>query len=383
MSLAPVQIAPIVLEGSEGESSGLSSVEGEIYRFQSQGSLFNDLASAGERLIVALPKRRGLKYMGARDLWVKEHMLISIQETQLVLDRVSYITRMGPLPWLKVSRLERSAPLTNCEQRSPDGTREPVELKVPNPQVIQRYDHRFTPRVICDQGIIAGEYQGESATSLLISDGDLVANFAIAETAPLLVKLFTHFSPPSVPISLDETGHGFKRPRSLREVMSSYPVYPLTLQLIALIAIVIWASMSRLIPPESPLSSASRERLRERLRESPKESLKESPRGPWVLIEEGGSLLSQGSSAHACQIYFTEAQTRVARRFKLAINVAPDELARQLDRIAEQRRLAPDLRVNHIAQLLASVEGSANHHAEDTRIKAATLIHHWTEEMIS
>ena len=366
VSLAPREIADHVFSDSQYEEES-SKDEGRL-KNKSLGMLFNRRLSEEQRLILALPKRKAVTPTSDREgtakRWIKDHTMVSLNHATRVLKRAVYVASSLQEEENRGDfRVDRPQQLTGCQEMTRSGARRPIEIKLTNPQVIVGSGIRAL--VACDEGVLIGSFdEPKSASILLISDSDLVANFNLSRHAETLLDHFERFAPRERLLLIDETAHGHRRSFSISEALFTYPLYPFTLQVILVISCLIYFAMSRLTPPKPKVYHRAK--------------------GKRALIEGIAVLLqSRGYSASACRRYVEHSTAQVARELKLSTALNERELIKQLDQIAAQRKLSHKLRISHIYTQLTHAEGLQKFRAERARLGVAMLAYRWKKEMIS
>jgi Domain of unknown function (DUF4350) len=229
-------------------------------------------------VVLVLPKRSG-EADAKRPNWLGHDHLFAGADVEQVLHVVD--------PGGAVVRVHADGPWASRDFYPPAPT-------LQFPQLIR--SATIQPLLAAPQGILIGQLQHGSNKVLVISDPDLIANFALARgnNASIAVRAITFFrSAQNQEVIFDEFVHGFtERPFHILGILFQFPFVLVTVQIALACGVLCWAASARFgapIEPESPLAA-----------------------GKLSLIETGASLLNRRGNLHAVAQRYFEASIRDA-----------------------------------------------------------------------
>ncbi|MCA9513647.1 MAG: hypothetical protein KC635_01775, partial [Myxococcales bacterium] len=158
---------------------------------------------------------------------------------------------------------------------------------------------------------------------------------------------------------VDEVVHGFKKPTSLWTELVTFPLVLLTVHLLGLLALALWAAMARFGRPRAfPPRVAP---------------------GTATLIDNTATLLGLGGhTGHALHEYWRSTLRALERAFAVPSRAASGGRLEALQRLAEQRGVAED-----VVDLAARVAGFGKKKGDTRRALAlARRIHRFRREML-
>jgi hypothetical protein len=120
------------------------------------------------------------------------------------------------------------------------------------------------PLVSTEEGVLVGKLRGDGPPVLVVSDPDLWSNEGLGKVdhAALLLDLVASL-PDVRSVVFDETIHGYTEQGRLLAALLTFPVLPVTLQLLLAAALAVWVGAARFgspRPPDDP-RRAGRERF--------------------------------------------------------------------------------------------------------------------------
>ena len=270
----------------------------------------------------------------------------------LDIDRVESVLAEAGVSGRIVRPLERSVWRSDVFDHSPS---------LRSPQVIA--SSQLTPLMANADGILIGETILRGGHRLVIlSDPDLVANFRIfrGDNAVLATHLVEHLWDHSGTVVFDETIHGYHYEPSLWSELVRFPLVFATFQGVALIALLLWATMRRFgaprpaAPPHAP--------------------------GKDYLIQTTAELLWYGRHSHqSLRRYLEQTVRQVAKSLKAPLGLSDKALAAWLDNVAAQRGVVHSV-VRFERELAVSGAGADPRHGKVLQI--ARRIHRWKQEML-
>lgn len=153
------------------------------------------------------------------------------------------------------------------ESQTPSWTTNLVAGRQPQletPVQLMRSD-ALRPIVGAPAGILVGELK-QKRTVWVLADPDVIANHGIgqADNAALALAIINRLRGRNGPVVFDETIHGFvAQPANPMALLFQFPFVVATLQVVAGLALLLWATMARFGAPQSapPALSAGRQGL--------------------------------------------------------------------------------------------------------------------------
>jgi hypothetical protein len=236
-------------------------------------------------------------------------------------------------------------------------------------------DSDLRPLVASAQGILIGERRTGSKRIWLIADPDILSNHGLlkGDNPALAARLFTMLLPPPPRgrIVFDETLHGYsgstaRSPRGLASannplrLLFQFPLVMVTLQVVAALGLVLWATMVRFGKPE------------------PMETL--FAQGKGGLIRNAAHLMEfAGGRETLLSDYFRATVRGVARRLRAPASLGEPALIDWLGRVGRAHGVAADL-----PAIARRVDEAVRDHGRSTPtlVAAARDIHRWKQEML-
>ena len=313
--------------------------------------------------ILVLPKRIADNQSWKNPKWLEKHRLFDINDAEKILQEIT--------PSLS---LNRAATTTSCSWKGSG-----VNLVLPDPQLITIHDDdgSFTPIIECTEGIIAGihtrqeiDYLSEMGfqdiSTLIISDSDLLLNWNIGkgDNAALLLRLLDQFTKQEASFLIDETHHGFIRPRSVWRLLFDLPLLPVTFSILLALALLLWSAMIRFQPAET----------------EPPEFLN----GSHFLIKNTAQLLGYAQlSQQAIERYFHHVLLDVAKQCNINSKTTTSELIQKLEALQQTRKTSRSIR--KIELELVAMRSSIMLPQQSARksVSIALALHTWKKEILN
>ncbi len=323
---------------------------------QELGELAQMLDYAAHRqapVIVVLPKWQGTASLSNRD-WVARLSLLASEVPESVLRICLH------------EEIEPGALRLGC---GPDGGAWSARLamnappSLADPQLLAPGAAGLQPLIWCAGGVLAALHQERQV--LIISDPDLLNNsgLAVDGNAALAVQLLVETFPDTSALVVDETLHGFSRAPSLWRELLRFPLVMASMQLLLLLAAVVWAGFDRFGSAQevSPRVAA----------------------GTRTLIDTTTSLIARGASVSYTLLAYWELVIRHAAR-RLGITPGPGSeppalrQARRLAAAGAGRRTGQDL-----GWLTEQVQQLSGSRCEPRRaVRLARHLWRWRKEML-
>ena len=225
--------------------------------------------------------------------------------------------------------------------------------------------------VSAPQGILIGERRTGSKRTWVVADPDILSNHGLlkGDNPALAARLSTMLLPPRGRVVFDESLHGYttSRSRSLTasannplRLLFQFPLVMVTLQVVAALGLVLWATMVRFGKPE------------------PMETL--FAQGKGGLIRNAAHLMEfAGGRETLLSDYFRSTVRGVARRLRAPASLGEPALIDWLGRVGHARGVTSDLPA--IAQRVDEVVRDHGR-STPTLVAAARDIHRWKQEML-
>lgn len=193
-----------------------------------------------EKILLVLPKWAGSARGGAKANWIGQAApLVSTQ-----VERTLGVAVEQP----QIERREKVESWTLNEIGEAPGLSTSVQL-------IKKSD-ALRPLVAAGDGVLLGEIQKGNSLVWVLSDPDVIANNALnpdGTGAVFAVELIKKLRGTTGPVVFDETVHGFQfRPATAMRLLVQFPYSIVTIQILIGIALLLWATMGRFGPPETP-----------------------------------------------------------------------------------------------------------------------------------
>jgi len=181
----------------------------------------------------------------------------------------------------------------------------------------------------------------DEAELYIVSDPDLIntSGLGAGDHAVLMYRFIADYLGAGA-VVVDEVIHGFKKPDSIWQELFSYPLVLLTVHLIALLALALWAALGRFGRPVAPPP-----------RVAP---------GKATLIDNTATLLALGGHVRYGLAEYLRANVRaLARAYALSPRLDDDERLLALARLGRQRGVSVDL--EHVAARALTVRDRKSH----------------------
>ncbi|HVO17946.1 MAG TPA: DUF4350 domain-containing protein [Anaeromyxobacter sp.] len=295
--------------------------------------------AAAPRLLVVLPKRRGLPDP-LRPTWLGSAELAPVEQAQRVLDALG-------LPG---------------EVVRPAGPGDAWRGAFPAPEIsgpqLLRSD-ALSPLLANDQGMLAGEVAAGGRRLVVLADPDLLEThgLSLGGNAELAMALLGRLGRGPA-LVVDETLHGHELQPSLTRELLRFPLLLATLQALLTLALLCWAALVRFgrpLPPPRPLAP-----------------------GKAFLVERTAELLRAGGHVgEAARAYLRAAREEVLARAPPPGGAEGPEA--WLRRLESARGRAGALR--RLEAQVAKIE-DGRRGAEAEAVRAGLAIHRWREELI-
>jgi hypothetical protein len=218
------------------------------------------------------------------------------------------------------------------------------------------------PIIGAPAGILVGELTRNRAIWVL-ADPDVIANHGIgqAENAALALAIIDRLRGRNGAVVFDETIHGFvAQPTNPLALMFQFPFVVATLQVVAALALLLWATMARFGAPQSappPLSA-----------------------GRQGLLQNVAQLITfAGHGQVIVRRYVQETVRETARQLHAPRGLAGQGLAAWLTRVGQARGVTVDC-----AAVIGEVEQLADRRRGDLAplVRIARDIHRWRREIV-
>lgn len=294
---------------------------------------------AGPTLIV-LPKRSGEPAWG-NDHWIGSSTLVPIGSVEAILDLLSH----GSV----VIRPGHAQAFSGAGQ--PD---------LPDPQLIRSF--RFRPVIASDQGMLLGVLGAGVRRIWVLADPDVLANHGIGngDNAAFILSIIDQLRPEGGTVLIDETIHGFTRQPNLWRAIFEPPFVLATVQVAAVLAMLVWAAVGRFGPP------LKTERV--------------FAPGAATLLDTSAGLLKPGRHGGRILRRYGDGVARdVAERLHAPQAATDTQRAEWFDRVGRVRKVGLSFREIE-AELVATDAAHSNSAARLTAI--AGKLHQWKRDML-
>jgi hypothetical protein len=218
------------------------------------------------------------------------------------------------------------------------------------------------PIVGAPAGILVGELIQRRSVWVL-ADPDVIANHGIAQSdnAALAVAIINRLRGRNGPVVFDETIHGFvAQPANPLALLFEFPFVVATFQIVAALALLLWATMARFGAPQSappPLSA-----------------------GRQGLLQNVAQLITfAGHGQVMVRRYVQETVRETARQLHAPRGLSGQGLAAWLTRVGQARGVTVDC-----AAVIGEVEQLADRRRGDLAplVRIARDIHRWRREIV-
>jgi uncharacterized protein DUF4350 len=238
------------------------------------------------------------------------------------------------------------------------GGRQP---KLETPVQLMRSD-ALRPIVGAPAGILVGELK-QKRTVWVLADPDVIANHGIAQAdnAALALAIINRLRGRNGPVVFDETIHGFvAQPANPLALLFQFPFVVATFQVVAALALLLWATMARFGAPQSapPALSAGRQ----------------------GLLQNVAQLISfAGHGQVMVRRYVQETVRETAQQLHAPRGLTGQGLAAWLTRVGEARGVSVDC-----ATVIREVEQLPDRRRGDLAplVRIARDIHRWRREIV-
>lgn len=295
------------------------------------------------RVLLVLPKRHGVADSWRRN-WLARSGLVSEDYAKEVLRAV--------VPKGRIVRPDDAGPWrSEAFKAKPD---------IDAPQLIKSKD--VHPLIWTTQGILLGSVERvDGQTVWILSDPDIIANHGLGrgENGALAVAVAEALRRNGGAVVFDETVHGMAREPNLWRELFQFPLLVLTIQALAAVVILAWASMGRFGAPARPAPAGKA--------------------GTGALIDSTADMLAFGG--HVGPLvgrYLDTAARHVARLLNAPRHLDEAAVTAWLERIGRARGLRPGY-----ARLREDTLGAVNSARPDARrlLLLARRIHAWQRDM--
>lgn len=313
--------------------------------------------------VLVLPKRVAVDQSRKNPRWLEEHRLFDIHKTSQILQAVT--------PSLSVSRNTTAG---NCFLGG-----SMVNLVLPDPQfiTISDYDGLFTPILECTGGIIAGIHTSQNidyranmelheSKTLIVSDSDLLLNWNIGEgdNAAIALQTLNQFAEKKATLLIDETHHGFIKPRSIWRLLFAFPLLPVTFSALLTLGCVLWFAMVRFGDPE-----------------------KEPPEfiaGSRFLIQNTSQLLGYAQlSQHAIEKYFQHTLQEVAKQSNINRAQTSSALIQKLIALEQTRKTTKSIKKLELELVALRSSILVPQKAARKSVQLAIALYNWKKEILN
>jgi hypothetical protein len=330
---APLMIAePAILEAG--------ATSGSMVLSQGLADMARSAEARGAALIVVLPKWRGRASARPRG-WNED--IVPLDASKALAPLGALLGRELPDELLARADIPASA----CSGPGGGG----VELA--HPQLLGG-DLQLVPLVSCDGGTLVASVEGRPI--YVIADPDLLNTHGIARgTNSALLHALIVDRLGARALVVDEMLHGHAQPPSLWRELSTFPLLPVTLHVLALTALAIWASSRRFGKPAE---------LPPRL-----------PPGKQAIVDSTAQLLVDGQADNdLLEPYYRMSVRRAAAACSVAGALDVEQQAAQLERIARARGVSTDL-----AAVRAAMAAARGDRGRELRVMSD--LYRWRQEL--
>lgn len=218
------------------------------------------------------------------------------------------------------------------------------------------------PIVGAPAGILLGELN-QRRTVWVLADPDVIANHGIAraENAALMLAIINRLRGRNGPVVFDETIHGFvAQPANPLALLFEFPFVVATVQVVAALALLLWATMARFGAPQSAPPSLSA--------------------GRQGLLQNVAQLITfAGHGQVMLRRYVQETVRETARQLHAPRGLSGQGLAAWLARVGQARGVTVDC-----AAVIGEVEQLPDRRRGDLAplVRIARDIHRWRREIV-
>jgi hypothetical protein len=218
------------------------------------------------------------------------------------------------------------------------------------------------PIVGTSTGILLGELN-QRRTVWILADPDVIANHGIArgENAALTLAIINRLRGRNGPVVFDETIHGFvAQPANPLALLFEFPFVVATVQVVAALALLLWATMARFGAPQSAPPSLSA--------------------GRQGLLQNVARLITfAGHGQVMVRRYVQETVRETARQLHAPRGLSGQGLAAWLTRVGQARGVTVDC-----AAVIGEVEQLPDRRRGDLAplVRIARDIHRWRREIV-
>jgi hypothetical protein len=218
------------------------------------------------------------------------------------------------------------------------------------------------PIVGAPAGILVGELN-QKRTVWVLADPDVIANYGIAQAdnAALTLAIINRLRGRNGPVVFDETIHGFvAQPANPLALLFQFPFVVATFQVVAALALLLWATMARFGAPQSapPALSAGRQGL---------------------LLNVAQLITFAGHGQVMVRRYVQETVRETAQQLHAPRGLTGQGLAAWLTRVGQARGVTVDC-----AAVIREVEQLPDRRRGDLAplVRIARDIHRWRREIV-
>jgi hypothetical protein len=219
---------------------------------------------------------------------------------------------------------------------------------------------RMRPVVAGEQGILVGELRSGRQTLWVLADPDVIATHGIGkgDNAAFALALVDTLRPADGTVVMDETIHGFVSEPSLWKAALEPPFVLATVQAVAALAVLLWATVGRFGPPL--------------------EAERAIVPGAATLLDTGANLLKPDRHGGTILRRYADAVLReVGDRLHAPRQFTSAQRGDWLDRLGRSRRAGDSW------QALAAEVAAAEAAGQPSRLTAvAARLHRWKKDML-
>ena len=276
-----------------------------------------------------------------------------------------WLIRMPPLPTSVPEKalgevMERAVVVRSDDPQDWQGFDWDIMPSLSDPQLILSPD--IEPIVAGKDGILLGEVRSGGTTYWILSDPDVISNSGIDEgdNALFAVAMVETLLPSGGTVIFDEAIHGFTAAPDLWRALLTFPLNLAVLQLLAAVAVLVWAAAGRF---GAPLPTAPR--------------LEAGKRG---LIENTANLFEYaGNLPDILRRYHDTCLRDLGRHMHIPAELDRSALAAWLDRVGRARGTSH--RYSEINSEAAAASQQLNRPLPYF-LRAAQRLYRWKQEMI-
>ncbi len=184
----------------------------------------------------------------------------------------------------------------------------------------------LTPLVTCARGMLVGEIVREDRRLIVITDPDLISTHGLADgdNAVIATKMVFDLLGDDRAVFFDETLHGHELPPTIWGAMFMFPLSLATVQVLLVLALLIWAALGRFGAPLPPGDGAEH--------------------GKALLITNTADLLVYGGhTGSVLDRYFLTTVQDLAHTFKAPAGLSRTATLNWLAALGEKRGIGRDL----------------------------------------